>query len=82
MHHPDHLARGELFVRAFWLAAFSLTTLTLGLFASDAQAARYVARCVATPWCHITCTSNVTTVACYATIRPNGRCFKRCMRAR
>lgn len=54
----------------------------LDLLASPAQAQRYIARCAATPWCRITCTSNVTTVACYAVIRPNGRCFKRCYRAR
>jgi hypothetical protein len=49
--------------------------------ASEASAARYAVRCVATPWCQISCSSNVRAVACHARILPNGRCFKRCVKA-
>ncbi|MCC7348075.1 MAG: hypothetical protein IT538_11810 [Variibacter sp.] len=64
----------------------TLAAIVVGAMAwsamESAQAARYVARCVATPTCRITCSSNRTAVACFARIMPNGRCFRRCIRAR
>ena len=51
------------------------------LSSGDAGAQRYIARCVATPYCRITCTSNRYTVACFARVQ-YGRCYKRCVRVR